>query len=421
MSRRFSSLLPAMLAMACLPATLFAATEAQKNAAVDNALAWLAQNQQADGSWLEFSGDFRVASTGAAVLSFESQRNIFGQQIYQAGQNVVINGVNYGDVVGKGLNYLFNNAAVSPTGVHFGLNQESYLMGFAVPAIAESKNPGGTVNTGPLTGWTYQEVVQGAVNRVVNGQIPSGNPYGWAPGGWGYGSYADNASRADNSTTQWPVTALLYAPEIGVPIPQSTKDNLKPWIAYIQNPNGGSGYDSPWYLVDESKTGGLLMEMKLVGMDPSDPEVQAALSYLNTQWQTGFYDDPWGGNFGHPYAMWSIYKGLDLTLGLDADTTEIWNLHPYDPNPPHSIDNPNHGWNWYEDYADFLVNSQNADGSWNGYWAWTGPLATAWDAMIVSAVPIPSGDVPEPAAWVIWGGVISLAAGFGWWRRRRAA
>jgi hypothetical protein len=59
--------------------------------------------------------------------------------------------------------------------------------------------------------------------------------------------------------------------------------------------------------------------------------------------------DTWDGNFGHPYAMWSIYKGLETTIGLN-DTTAITNLLT-----TCGTQDAGDVCNWFEDYAQWLV------------------------------------------------------------------
>ena len=44
--------------------------------------------------------------------------------------------------------------------------------------------------------------------------------------------------------------------------------------------------------------------------------------------------------------------------------------------------------NWWQDYNDWLVTNQNANGSWSGYSYWTDPLSTAFDITILSAIQI---------------------------------
>jgi hypothetical protein len=94
--------------------------------------------------------------------------------------------------------------------------------------------------------------------------------------------------------------------------------------------------------------------------------------------------------------MWSDYKGLETTIGLN-DTTTITNLrtdcgnarNSLPGNPPGSVP-----CNWWEDYNEWLVTNQNGDGSWNGYWNWVDPLATAFDINILGAIQIPINKPP---------------------------
>jgi hypothetical protein len=80
-------------------------------------------------------------------------------------------------------------------------------------------------------------------------------------------------------------------------------------------------------LCDHADTGGLLVGLGLIGKPVSDGAVQKALSFVNSNWRDA--GSGWYGNFGHPYAMWSIYKGLETNIGL-TDTATITNLRPGD-------------------------------------------------------------------------------------------
>ena len=414
-----------LIVVLLLTSVATAATEAEKQAAIDGGLAWLAASQQTNGRW-EFGDDYYdTAATGSALLAFLEEG-------YREGQDVVINGTNYGDVIGDGLQYIFSKAqkvAISNQpagdpdsngngfGVKFVLggnnNRDTYVTGLVLPAIASTGTPNKIVGgTGQAAGMTYQQVVQDTVDYFAFGQEDSGNPRG----GWRY--YA-NSHSADNSTGQWPPMGMLFAQKMGVSAPAFVKDELAHWIEYIQNPNGGSGYDNPTNMVNESKTGSLLVEMALAGDDTSGvaydlnhADTQAALDYLNANWRNT-PSGTWYGNFGHPYAMWSIYKGLESTIGLN-DTTWITNLNPQGTA---QID-PGDTWNWYEDYSESLVQSQNANGSWSGYSYWTGPLATAWNINILNAtrINIPAG-IPEPTSFLVWSLLVLTTVCAG--RRRR--
>jgi hypothetical protein len=377
-----TALLASFVASAGLIGSALASTEAEKNAAITKGLEWLAKTQLGDGSWATYGG-FNQAGTGAALLSLEDKG-------FKAGTPVVINGTDYGDVVGKGLNYLFNTVALHPQGIDWGGSEATYVTGLVIPGITKSGTPDAIIGSGPLAGSTYKQAVQKALDYFAYYQAPPSA--GTSRGGW---RYSAGRSDSDNSTAQWPPLAMLFAQPFGASVSPTVKDELKHWISYIQNPtSGGAGYDSPFSLVNEAKTGGLLLEMAFAGSDlggmaysPSHPKTKAALDYLNANWMNTA-NSTWDGNFGHPYAMWSVYKGLELTIGK-GDTTHITNLHP-----PGTID-PGYTWNWWEDYCDSLVKSQTADGSWSGYSYWGSSLATAWDINILAATEIPGKKTPE--------------------------
>ena len=82
-----------------------------------------------------------------------------------------------------------------------------------------------------------------------------------------------------------------------------------------------------------------------------------------------------------------------MNIGLN-DTTQITNLLTTcgAPNNLPGIPSGSKPCNWWEDYNDSLVTSQNVDGSWYGYQYWTGALATAFNINILGATPIPVGN-----------------------------
>ena len=409
--KRITALLAVLTLNFGISSITMAATGVEKQTAIDNALAWLASTQQADGHW-EFGDVYAdTAATGAALLAFIEEQQRTGW---------VVPGL-YNTHVQNGLTYLLSKSqqvSITPqpagnpdsdgngVGVKFVLDpndngRDTYVTGLVVPALAKYIAVFGNANvaSGPLSGitggtgpggaWTYKDVVVNAIDYFAFGQNDSGT----GRGGWRYWA---NSGLSDNSTAQWPVIAALFASEPGVAAPSFVKDEMAYWIEYIQNANGGSGYDNPSTYVNESKTGGLLIEMVFAGDDTAgipynlgNADLQRALSYLNTNWKNSPSGD-WYGNLGHPYAMWAIYKGLELTVDTH-DTTYITNLRDQTTaraGGPAPLD-PGDDWTWWEDYCEYLFGAQNANGSWNGYDYWTGPLATAWYVNILQGIRIP--------------------------------
>lgn len=430
----------ALVGLALGPAVSMAATEQEKRDAIDAGLAYLASIQQGDGRW-EYGPDPEdTAATASAVLAFAEDPGTSYNSNIQAGldyllgkaQIVSIGTQTYGDPDGGGL---------SGKGVKFVLGgtngRDTYVSGLVVPAIVAGAQKLGIVNslvggTGQMATSTYKNVVQDAIDYFAFGQNESGT----ARGGWRY--YA-NSGDSDNSTAQWPVVSMVYAERLGIHAPQFVKDELDVWVNYIQNStSGGSGYNNPTTYVNVSKTGALLLQMDYLkeyggsayagydlnyaGTDATQlgqqARLQKGMDFIDTRWQNpaAYSSSIWyGGNFGNPYAMWGAYKGLQVTIGLD-DMTEISNLHA----DPGDIDNASHGWNWFEDYNEWLVNNQDASGYWPGWQYWTNPLSTAWAINMLRGDPVqPLDPIPAPSTLVGLASMGAMGLVLAWRRRRR--
>ncbi len=245
-----------LLPMFSMSLTIFAATEDEIEASIVAGLEWLAVVQNPDGSW---PGYEPVARTGLAVLKFIDRAKELGENPFEEEYQ-------YHVQVEMGLNYIFTNAQAMPItpqpagdpdtngngiGAYF-VPYESYTTGICLMAIGSADTcadmlgiPSPVVAVGPLTGWTYEDVIQDTVDYLAFGQ----NDGGWEQGGWGY--QHNNVDWSDNSNTGWVTLGLGYALASGALIPQFVYDELEVWINYIQNPvdgdpdDGGSGYIAP--------------------------------------------------------------------------------------------------------------------------------------------------------------------------------
>ncbi len=300
--------------------------------------------------------------------------------------------------------------------------EDTYITGLVIPALSRLvTNPyGGSPIYSPSTvisggsaavnGLTYTQVIQKAVDSFTYYQ--SGPATGNRYGGWRY--FAGN-NDSDMSTTQWPVISYLFAGQVpGVtPPPAITNTALQSWLAAVQNPvTGGVDYQPGAGIINATHAGGFLLSNYFAG---GGGDAAKALAWLNSNWIVGPGGD-WYGNEGQPYAMWAVYKALETLYGTTG-AGPITNLHPQGSN----LLDSGATWNWWEDYCQYLVDSQNTNGSWNGYDYWTGALAEGWYINILNATqtgPGPGpGTVPEPSTMLLLGsGLIGL---LGYARKRR--
>jgi len=403
-----------------------ASTSDEKQVAIDKGLAYLASTQNGDGSWSNGYGGatFASAFTGAALLAFTEQKY----------KPLGWNGPDYSTVVTNATNFLLTQAVSLPFGAGgnwwgFGAGgsgliwsaggEDTYITGLALPALSRLvTNPyGGSPIYSPgaviagtgnslVDGKTYSQVIQKVVDAFTYYQTgPGSDRYG----GW---RYFPGNNDSDMSTTQWPVIGYLFAGQVpGVAIPNGTvKTALQAWINACQDPiGGGVDYQPGAGIINATHAGGFILSHLFAG---GGGDLAKAVTWLNGDWLNG-PSGTWWGNEGQPYAMWAVYKALETLYGTTGSIPAISNLHPQTT----SLD-AGSVWNWWEDYCQFLVTTQNADGSWPGYGYWDQAMQAAWYINILNATE--TGVIPIPGTVGLLGtGLLSLL-GAGWWRRRKS-
>lgn len=422
----------AVLVVALMGAmTGYAATEQAKQQAIDDGLAWLASQQQGAGNWDYGGGRNDVAATASAAMAFVGEGYLPGDgSIYDT---KVTNAVTWLFDQAKILSPIpvetagywhhaedYNNSGTIDAG-DVGANDQAlyfattdiYSNGITAPLVFElgrKLGPDTVVGLGNanIQTMTYREAMQDVVDWFSWAQVEPDR--GNHRGGW---RYTPNYDTSDNSTAQWGALPILYADAWGLGVPQQVRDELEQWCNYIQNANGGSGYDHPGTYVNVSKTGGLILELLAAGAGAGDPRIQDAIAFINSHWMDG-PSGTWYGNLEHPYAMWAVYKAFEragVTTMSNAPggftIGQEWDPETSDPG------------DWFAHYCDYLVNIQETDGSWDGYSYWWGPLATGWYINILNAAgaPPPVTVIPEPVtAMGLLLGVVSLTR---YVRRRR--
>ena len=347
------------------------------NRAIDDALWFLHTrlNRYSSGG-VEY-GDYSSQTLGAVGMAVQA----FEIQGHKANGNYATNP--YVEDVRRGLNYCFYRTYTLPIspqpagdpdgngngiGLYSSLQSQMYETGIVLMALANSGDPSIIADAGlpnpDVAGQTYGQIAQDMVDYLAFGQVENSV---WR-GGWRYGPTNSNS---DMSVTQWPVIGLEAAEEnpdfaLAITVPGWVKTELGDnFLIYDQGADGGFGYTTPGSNVPRTGAGLACQAwVGLTGPDPengvaADPAVDAAINYLDNNWgSTGC-----GGNLGNFYSMYAINKGM---RGFAPDI-EMIGAH-----------------NWYDEYADWLIAGQAADGGWTDSCRFSSrDLATAAGVLIL--------------------------------------
>ncbi|MBD3674288.1 MAG: terpene cyclase/mutase family protein [Planctomycetaceae bacterium] len=185
-------------------------------AAVVRGLKWIADLQQADGSWnfgeigeSPDEGDFDQCEMGATGLSLMA--------FLGAGHTHMKDGP-YKENVAEGLAYIMNNARIQPTGVDYRApsNQGNmYVQGICVIALAEA--------FGMTKDRRLLRPVEGGVAFIINAQNATG-------GGWRY----NPGDEGDTSVVGWQLMALISARHAGVKFPRNVFRGARAFLNRVE-------------------------------------------------------------------------------------------------------------------------------------------------------------------------------------------
>jgi hypothetical protein len=385
-----------------------AATDEEIQDSIEAGIAWLASVQNADGSW-GWSEQF--GTTGLVLVKLEDRAFELGfdgpfDDGYPLKANVV-----------AGLDFLLqwaDTVAISAqiagdpdtngNGVGVSIFDNTYCTTILMMAIAAGRDPSRVVTTGPLTGWTYGDVLQDLADWTAYAQTDTGD----GRGGWYYDAMDNGGPDSDQSNSGYAMLGLLYAqaPLYGYEsdIPGFVATELNYWIDWVQDDvdgddyDGGSAYSVGWGLgfwVNSLKTGNLLTQMAFVGDTLSDTRVQDALDYIGRHWEDDWVQG-WGKGGPVQYqATYCLMKGFEA-MGVPLDGV------------PGVAD-------WYQDMADAILAEQDVAGYWPSSPAYVWPdgsvgwvmdpeLSTAWALLTLErfAPPPPVIEVAvdvKPVSW----------------------
>lgn len=351
--------------------------------AVTNGLAWLASQQNPDGSW---GTRFKISKTALAVVSFETYATASGLTPLDPAYRF------YAQIT-NGLAYLLRNAVLIPIdaqpagnpdtdGDGYGIyyNQpgpanhscvDSYQTSMALMAIAASRAPTRVVTdvSSPLYGRKYRDVAQDIVDYFAWGQTDTGS----GRGGWIYSATDNGGPNSDESNSGWVTLGLAYADEcIGAVIPGMLLSELNVWVAAIQNQNVADyfGYGSAVYNPGDTTTSGysmlrqgnLLQQFNLLGDTTSTPRVVSTLLNMERNWGRS-----WNMRPMDYHSAYATMKGLE-SFGV-ARLGDI---------------------KWFGTLTNSILNQQTAEGWWQDWSQDDGErfLATEWAIMTLQAAVV---------------------------------
>jgi hypothetical protein len=238
-----------VLALFAIPANADAPKREGFEVAVDNAIQYLANSQNADGSWNSgggFGGGFRggnrdPAITALCVMSFLSAGHVPGEG-------------KYGQAIEKGVQFVASQQQENGVfaGNQFGMTV-MYSHGICTLMVAEviglmpDRNQAAKLRT---------QLERGI--RLIKAAQTQNGPNA---GGWRYSIQPGNA---DMSVTAWQVMALRAAKNVGCDVPPSIIDLSVEYVKRSQSRNGGYTY-TPGANVTQACTGAGILSLELCG------------------------------------------------------------------------------------------------------------------------------------------------------------
>lgn len=355
-------------------------TQAQVNTSIENGVAYIDTQQNADGSF----GSDDPAETGIALAAYGVLANGNFSSLPASYQTHVQNAINY----------LLTSQDTTHTGApdYFGSWQsfgtyQTYSTGLALLGLSPftSVNPGVATAIADGRAFLTGPDFQGATNTSCDSSDGSSTAY--FCGGW---NYEIDYGRSDESNTGYAMTGL----EVTGGVPASLHFDDLNWQDHVQelasNPfaarnDGGADYQPGFcgtggsggfggFCSNANDSGTVLFSYGDLGVPMADPRVAAAITFdqdvLNAYElmltnagpsglqmiahsgtnedgsctpNTGGCDWYTSGDGGFHYSLFALTKGLGSYIAPNlSDAT-----------------------NWYAKVVDLLLSQQNADGSWS--------------------------------------------------------
>lgn len=272
------SLLAALFLLAA-PLSAVAVEDQAVDDGIVNALRFLAQQQQPNGSWkIELTGD-STAATSLAVMAFLSAGHVPGEGPY-------------GQAVDRGISYVLGHQ--KPTGMIVEATGHGPMYDHGISTLMLSEVAGMTPREQSLQ---VRKALEKAVSVILKAQQV--RKAAREAGGW---RYQPNSPDSDLSVTGWQLLALRAAKDIGCDVPA---DNIELAVGYVKKCGNGRGFGyQPGNGPTSTLTSCGVLALQVCDHH-ADVEVTNGIDYL--QRQPLLFDEPWFF-YGVYYNAISAYK-----------------------------------------------------------------------------------------------------------------
>jgi hypothetical protein len=304
------------------------ATDEEVRQALVKALDYIASKQQEDGSWPEYE----QAGAGLAIMSFIGGKCV--QKDYSAN-------------VRAGLDYLrsqFTPSSNYPTGSEEGAKNgglfgtsNMYQHAIATLGVIEALVDLNDSSLEPIAEEAIQLIVRSQNTEhkpeTLQGPIQPDSPH--------YGSwrYEPDYTDGDISVTVWQILTLRAAVNAGFSVPNWVFPAAAKYVRSLHGADGSFCYEAPGDAGDSCARAGMgAFALQLCGY-PKDPLIPPAIRFIQN------YGPVWNLEYpgeGFPFYYW--YYGTRVMYVSGGDDWRTWK-------------------DWM---CRFLVDNQNAGGSWDG-------------------------------------------------------
>lgn len=252
------------------------------DASIARGLAYLSQQQNADGSFGDLRYERNIAITALACLAFMADGSVPGRGPYA-------------DHVSKGLEFVLANVAENGLLASDAANGPMYGHGFATLFLGEVYGMTAGGGDTRVAQRTHEALVK-AVRLIESTQNDQG--------GWRYNPVPYDA---DVSVTICQVMGLRSARNAGIEVSRDTIDRAVTYVRQCQNPDGGFKYQLDVGASAWPRSAAGVAALYYAGIY-EDESLNRGLSYLNMSAMPGSGRAPRTHYFyGHYYAIQAMY------------------------------------------------------------------------------------------------------------------